>query len=109
MFAESKGNNYRRKEMTKYNWERLQGSLQTKVNGYETTISLKERRRKTDGDKLSAKGKRKGQKIARVQGICENLEGQFMRTAFKANRAEQQRNAYRAHRAAKKAAKAARA
>ena len=22
--------------MTKYNWERLQGSLQTKVNGYET-------------------------------------------------------------------------
>ena len=90
--------------MTKYNWERLQGSLQAKVNGYETTISLKERRRKTEGDKLSAKGKAKGRKIARVQGICENLEGQFMRTAFKANRADKQRNERRAKRKAKRTA-----
>ena len=90
--------------MTKYNWERLQGDLTIKVNKYKTTISLKERRRKTEGDKLSAKGKAKGRKIARVQGICENLEGQFMRTAFKANRADKQRNERRAKRKSKRTA-----
>jgi len=90
--------------MTKYNWERLQGDFTIKVNKYKTTFSLKERRRKTDGDKLSAKGKAKGRKIARVQGICENLEGQFMRTAFKANRADAQRNERRAKRKAKRTA-----
>lgn len=96
--------------MTKYNWERLQGSLQTKVNGYETTISLKERRRKADGDKLSAKGKAKGRKIARVQGICDKQEENFARVvvaARKEERRNKRREERKAYRAAKKAAKAA--
>lgn len=81
---------------TKYNWERLNGHLTVDVNGFNTRIELTERRRKTDGDKLSAKGKGKGAKVARYQAIKEGLECSY---AHKIDRANNQRNTRRAKRA----------
>lgn len=101
--------------MTKYNWERLQGFVHIPaeegakgLKGYDTKIAIGERRRKTDGDKLSAKGKRKGEKIARVQGICDKQEENFARVvvaARKEERRNKRREERKAYRAAKRAAK----
>ncbi len=80
---------------TKYNWERLNGYVE-----YEQwNVQIDQRRRKADADKLSAKGKSKGAKIARCQSIADALPEQFMNIAKRANRADRQREERRAKRA----------
>jgi len=81
---------------TKYNWERLNGHTTTK-EGW--SVQIDQRRRKADADKLSAKGKGKGAKIARCQSIADALPEQFMNIAKRANRADRQREERRAKRA----------
>ena len=79
----------------KYNWERLNGYVE-----YEQwNVQIDQRRRKADSDKLSAKGKGKGAKIARCQSIADSLPEQFMNIAKRANRADRQREERRAKRA----------
>lgn len=80
---------------TKYNWERLNGYVE-----YEQwNVQIDQRRRKADADKLSAKGKGKGAKIARCQSIADAMPEQFMNIAKRANRTEKQREERRAKRA----------
>lgn len=62
---------------TKYNWERLNGH--TIKDGW--TVQIDQRRRKADADKLSAKGKSKGAKIARCQSIADAMPEQFLKIA----------------------------
>ena len=79
----------------KYNWERLNGYVE-----YEQwNVQIDQRRRKADSDKLSAKGKSKGAKIARCQSIADAMPEQFMNIAKRANRADRQREERRAKRA----------
>jgi len=63
---------------TKYNWERLNGHTTTK-EGW--SVQIDQRRRKADADKLSAKGKGKGAKIARCQSIADAMPEQFLKIA----------------------------
>ena len=88
---------------TKYNWERLNGHTTTR-DGW--SVQIDQRRRKANEDKLSAKGKSKGAKIARCQSIAENMPEQFLKIASIEARKEyySNRKAERiAHRQAKKA------
>lgn len=80
----------------KYNWERLNGHTTTK-EGW--SVQIDQRRRKANEDKLSAKGKSKGAKIARCQSIADAMPEKFMQIASKANRADRQREERRAKRA----------
>ena len=80
---------------TKYNWERLNGYVEHE----QWNVQIDQRRRKADADKLSAKGKSKGAKIARCQSIADALPEQFMNIAKRANRADRQREERRAKRA----------
>ena len=87
---------------TKYNWERLNGYVEHE----QWNVQIDQRRRKADADKLSAKGKSKGAKIARCQSIADALPEQFMKIASIEARKEyySNRKAERiAHRQAKKA------
>jgi len=79
----------------KYNWECLNGYVEHE----QWTVQIDQRRRKADADKLSAKGKSKGAKIARCQSIADALPEQFMNIAKRANRADKQREERRAKRA----------
>ena len=79
----------------KYNWERLSGYVEHE----QWNVQIDQRRRKADADKLSAKGKSKGAKIARCQSIADALPEQFMNIAKRANRADRQREERRAKRA----------
>ena len=87
---------------TKYNWERLNGHTVTR-DGW--AVQIDQRRRKADADKLSAKGKSKGAKIARCQSITDAMPETFMQLAAKTNRAERQRVERKAMREAKREAK----
>ena len=80
---------------TKYSWERLNGYVEHE----QWSVQIDQRRRKANEDKLSAKGKGKGAKIARCQAITDALPEQFMNIAKRANRADRQREERRAKRA----------
>lgn len=82
---------------TRYNWHRLKGKVTIQVEGYETTLHT-EHRRKEDGDKLSAKGRNKGSRLARFQAIADQQPESFMKQAAKVSRAANQREARRAKR-----------
>jgi len=82
---------------TRYNWHRLKGEVTFNIEGYKTTLHT-ENRRKEDGDKLSAKGRGKGSRLARFQAIADKQPESFMKQAAKVSRASNQREARRAKR-----------
>ena len=83
----------------KYTWERLSGHIESS-EGWNVRID--ERRRKANECKLTAKGKAKGQKVARCQSITDAMPETFMQLAEKVGRAERQRIERKAMREAKR-------